>query len=72
MDRSVASNVDSYNETLELLDECFEKSNHAFVEAVDHLRPLNHAAGSRKVCRQMEADGRVLLAIASRFIELYL
>jgi hypothetical protein len=67
---SAKAHLTSYNRILETLNECFAFDK-AFVDSINHLKPL----GSQKPMEtsyQMESDGKVLLATAHSFIEMYL
>ena len=61
--------VESYNRILATLKECFSVDP-SFREAVDHLQKLTE--NSNDFIHRMECDGKVLLATAHSFIELYL
>jgi hypothetical protein len=69
---SAEARVEKYNVVLDLLKECFAKSDFAFEEAIEHLKPLDRIADSGKDSRRLKTDGRFLLTTARRFIELYL
>jgi len=63
------TSVDSYNRILDSLRECFVIDG-AFSDAVSHLQRLH--THMEHLSYQMESDGKVLLATAHSFIELYL
>jgi hypothetical protein len=64
---SALAHLESYNRILNTLHECFSVDK-AFQNSVSHLKPL----ASDVEYRNLESDGRVLLATAHTFIELYL
>jgi hypothetical protein len=70
---SAKAHLDSYNRILEVLTQCFS-IDPAFKDAISHLHALTHRGivGAMDAGYQMESDGRVLLATARSFIELYL
>src|SRR5215472_5061198 len=61
--------LQSYNRILETLKQCFSIDK-VFSDSVNHLQPLGPSLDD--LPWQMESDGRVLLATAHSFIELYL
>lgn len=76
--KSAQAHVTSYDRILETLKECFVVDS-IFVDAIKHLRPLDKSSRSMlgitsafDLPFQMESDGKVLLATAHSFIELYL
>jgi len=69
---SAKAHVASYNKILDTLNQCFS-IDPAFKDAVSHLHPLEYIKGADLLlAHQMESDGRVLLATAHSFIEMYL
>jgi hypothetical protein len=68
---SAKAHVESYNKILETMNRCFS-IDRAFSDAVSHLRPLGLTVDGIRLAHQMESDGRILLATAHSFIELYL
>jgi DNA-binding SARP family transcriptional activator len=66
---SAKTYLESYNQILGTLVSCFT-IDPAFTDAVKHLRKLGGSLDH--LSNQMESDGKVLLATARAFIELYL
>jgi hypothetical protein len=66
------AHLDSYNRIVETLNECFA-IDPAFADAIKHIHAFGEplAPGVRLVFK-MEADGKILLATAHSFIEMYL
>src|ERR1700675_3508646 len=62
--------ADTYDKVLETLKHCFS-IDPAFEEAVKHLRRPDRA-DSMSLAYKLESDGKILLATAHAFIELYL
>jgi hypothetical protein len=62
--------VDTYDKVLETLKHCFS-IDPAFEEAVKHVRKPDRA-DSMSLAYRLESDGKILLATAHAFIELYL
>jgi hypothetical protein len=67
---TAATSCDSYNRILASLKRCFE-IDESFGEAIAHFRSLNKDS-TDNLSYQMVSDGRVLLATAHSFIEMYL
>lgn len=66
------ANLISYNKILETLNQCFA-IDVAFKDAVNHLHPVGYdAAHALEIAHKIQADGKVLLATAHSFIEMYL
>lgn len=63
------TNLESYNRILRSLMDCFVVDE-SFRESIKHLRPLSDSTDN--LSYQMESDGKVLLATAHSFIEMYL
>jgi hypothetical protein len=69
---SAKAHVESYNRILATLNQCFS-IDPAFKDAVSHLQALRYTGGSGlELSDQLESDGRILLATAHSFIQLYL
>jgi hypothetical protein len=65
--------AESYDRVLETLRQCFS-FDEAFSDSISHLKSLSTLARVEPMdaAYQIEADGKVLLATAHSFIELYL
>ncbi len=61
----------SYDRILETLNQCFAFDK-AFLDSISHLKPLSRSSDAMQASFQMESDGKVLLATAHSFIEMYL
>src|SRR5215468_9760735 len=70
---SAKAQAESYDRILETLKQCFSLDK-AFSDSVGHLKPLavTVRGDAMQGAHQIEGDGRVLLATAHSFIELYL
>lgn len=69
---TVGTNIESYNRFLETLTQCFgvDQASH---DAVRHLKELGGSAEPPiALANQMASDGKVLLATAHSFVEIYL
>src|ERR1700691_2000790 len=62
-------NLGNYNRILKSLMDCFV-IDESFRESIKHLRSLNNDTDDLSF--QMESDGKILLATAHSFIEMYL
>jgi hypothetical protein len=70
---SVKAQAESYDRILETFRQCFSFDK-AFSDSISHLRSLGTSARVEPMdaAFQIEADGKLLLATAHSFIELYL